>query len=92
MDRAAGRGHGAHLRWFIASPEIQGKGWGGPLIDAAMDFCRDKGYEKVYLWTCEGLTPARRLYEKAGFRLVEQHVGRQWGKEVNEQRFEALLS
>ena len=92
MDRPDESGQGAHLRRFITSPEIQGKGWGGRLIDAAMDFCRNTGYEKVYLWTFEGLYPARRLYEKAGFRLVEQHIGRQWGKEVTEQRFEALLS
>lgn len=92
MDRPDESGQGAHLRWFIVSPEIQGQGWGARLIDAAMDFCRNKGYEKAYLWTFEGLYPARRLYERAGFRLVEQRVGRQWGKEVNEQRFEALLS
>jgi hypothetical protein len=35
----------------------------------------------------EGLGAARHLYEKRGFRLVEQRRGKQWGTEVNEQRF-----
>jgi hypothetical protein len=34
------------------------------------------------------LWAARHLYEKTGFRLVEQRRGSQWGVEVNEQRFE----
>jgi RimJ/RimL family protein N-acetyltransferase len=53
-----------------------------------MDFCRARGYDRVYLWTFEGLDAARHLYEKAGFRLAQQQRGRQWGTEVNEQRFE----
>ena len=41
--------------------------------------------------TFEGLDATRHLYEKAGFRLVEQQKGAQWGTEVNEQRFEMQL-
>jgi GNAT superfamily N-acetyltransferase len=61
------------------------------MIDAAISFCRDQGYQRVYLWTFEGLNPARHLYEKNGFMLVEQHEGTQWGTEVHEQRFELQL-
>jgi GNAT superfamily N-acetyltransferase len=83
---------GAHLRWFIVSDKLRGKGAGKALVDTAMQFCRKKKHPKVYLWTFEGLGAARHLYEKAGFQLVEQKSGRQWGKTVNEQRFEAILS
>ncbi|MDQ5986839.1 MAG: hypothetical protein CSYNP_02572 [Syntrophus sp. SKADARSKE-3] len=79
---------GAHLRWFIVSDALRGKGIGKILMNAAIGFCRDTGYERVYLCTFEGLNTARHLYEKAGFRLVEQQMGAQWGTEVNEQRFE----
>ena len=79
------------MRWFIMSDALRGKGAGNQLMDAAMDFCRSRGYKRVYLWTFEGLNPARHLYEKNGFRLVEQHKGNQWGREVNEQRFELEL-
>jgi hypothetical protein len=38
--------------------------------------------------TFEGLDAARHLYEAAGFRLLAQAPGAQWGRVVNEQRFE----
>lgn len=83
--------HGAHLRWFILSDALRGKGVGNRLLRAATDFCRSRGYARTYLWTFEGLDAARHLYEKYGFRLVEQKRGTQWGREVNEQRFELQL-
>lgn len=83
---------GAHLRWFIMSDALRGKGLGNRLMDSAIRFCRGKGYKKSYLWTFEGLGAARHLYEKFGFNLVAQHRGIQWGTEVNEQRFECALT
>ncbi|MCB5285990.1 MAG: GNAT family N-acetyltransferase [Candidatus Cloacimonetes bacterium] len=83
---------GAHLRWFIVSDALRGRGAGSRLMDAAMDFCRDKGYRQIYLWTFAGLSAARSLYEKAGFALVEERSGTQWGVEVKEQRFELTRS
>jgi GNAT superfamily N-acetyltransferase len=82
---------GAHLRWFIMSDKLRGKGTGTQMIDQAIGFCRQKSYKKTYLWTFEGLEPARHLYEKKGFRLVEQQRGEQWGTKVHEQRYELLL-
>ena len=83
--------HGAHLRWFIMSPEVQGKGIGNVLLGEAVDFCRNKKFEKIYLWTFEGLEAAGHLYRKWGFNLLEQFEGEQWGKPVVEQRFELSL-
>ncbi|MDD2923562.1 GNAT family N-acetyltransferase [Rhodoferax sp.] len=79
---------GAHLRWFITSDALRGTGVGTALLTAAMAFCAARHDLRVYLWTFEGLDAARHLYEKAGFRLALQQRGRQWGVEVNEQRFE----
>lgn len=64
------------------------EGAGRQLLDKAIDFCRTKGYKKIYLWTFEGLHAARHLYEDAGFKLIMQQTGDQWGIEVNEQYFE----
>jgi len=83
---------GAHLRWFIVSDVLRGKGNGNWLINEAIDFCRKKKYQRIYLWTFKGLEAARHLYEKNGFQLVEEFTGNQWGAQVKEQRFELSLS
>ena len=88
IDGLHAKGEGAHLRWFITSNEIRGTGIGTSLLSSAMDFCRVKGYRRIYLWTFSGLDAARHLYEKFGFELVKQQRGSQWGVEVDEQRFE----
>ena len=82
---------GAHLRWFILSPETRRHGFGNRLMKEAISFCKKRRYGKVYLWTFEGLLAARHLYEKFGFKLVEQAEGIQWGTKVIEQRFELSL-
>ena len=91
IDGVKGAIDGAHLRWFILSREIQGRGFGNKLMEEAISFCKMKDYRKVYLWTFEGLHMARHLYEKFGFKLVQQAEGAQWGKKVTEQKFELLL-
>lgn len=79
---------GAHLRWFITSDKVRGTGIGTRLLASAVEFCRARRYARVYLNTFEGLVAARHLYEKFGFRLVQQQSGTQWGAVVVEQRFE----
>jgi GNAT superfamily N-acetyltransferase len=91
IDGAHAGAEGAHLRWFVMSDGLRGKGVGNQLISTAVGFCRSRGYRRVYLWTFEGLNAARHLYEKNDFKLVDQHKGSQWGREVKEQRFELEL-
>ena len=91
IDAREAADRGAHLRWFIASDRIRGRGIGARLMDLTMDFCRRKGYPGVYLDTFKGLEPARYLYEAAGFRLVASKSGEQWGSRVEEQRYEVDL-
>lgn len=83
---------GARLRWFLVDPETQGSGTGARLAKTAVDFCRQRGYPRVFLWTFEGLTAARRLYEKCGFGLCEEHDVAQWGRRIREQKFELNLN
>jgi GNAT superfamily N-acetyltransferase len=88
VDGIHAQTEGAHLRMFIVSEMLRGKGAGRILLKNAVAFCKEKKYEKVYLWTFEGLDAARHLYEDFGFKLVEGQSGTQWGVEVKEQRFE----
>ncbi len=92
IDGIHAESEGAHLRWFITSDALRGKGMGNRLMDEAIRFCRNRRYKKIYLWTFEGLHAARHLYEKNGFKLIEEHSGARWGTEVNEQRFERSLA
>jgi GNAT superfamily N-acetyltransferase len=81
----------AHLRWFILSDQLRGKGFGKRLMSDAMAFCRDRGFRSVYLWTLSGLDAAIHLYELEGFATVERVVGSQWGKAVEELKMERRL-
>jgi GNAT superfamily N-acetyltransferase len=68
-------GEGARLRWFILDPACQGLGAGKRLMQAAMDFCQTQSFARVYLTTFAGLSAARHLYEKHGFRLCAEKDG-----------------
>jgi len=91
VDGLHAEGEGAHLRWFIVSPEHQGRGIGTRLLQKALAFSRACNFRRLYLWTFEGLGPARRLYEKYGFTLYKEHRAEQWGRIIQEQQFELLL-
>ncbi len=78
---------GAHLRWFIVSAALRGRGVGRQLLDTAIAYCRQRPYDHVFLWTFKGLDAARHLYESLGFKLVHEQQGEQWGTTVIEQRF-----
>jgi GNAT superfamily N-acetyltransferase len=77
----------AHLRWFIMDDRARGTGVGRTLLSTALAFADANGFAETPLWTFEGLSAARHLYESQGFACVEEHPGNQWGSEVLEQRF-----
>lgn len=77
----------AHLRWFILSEQLRGKGLGRVLLQKALDHCDRLEFGEIHLWTLKGLDAARTLYEKNGFVLADEYLGDQWGKEVVEQKF-----
>lgn len=81
-------GHGVgHLRWFIVDDGVRGVGIRNALLTATLSFAGASGFDRVELWTFAGLDATRRLYEGAGFALVDEQPGRRWGGEVLEQHF-----
>ncbi len=55
-------------------PEFQHKGYGGPLMLAALDAAREAGYRQVSL-TVHPENPAVRVYERCGFVKREDRKG-----------------
>src|SRR5262249_28273927 len=77
----------AQLRWYLVDPSARGRGLGRKLIEEAVTFCRNAGYESVFLWTVSALTTAAHLYRAAGFEKVEEKPGRHWGVDVVEEKY-----
>lgn len=94
IDGKDADGQGARLRWFILDPAYQGRGIGNRLMEAAVTFCKEKKFKRVYLTTFKGLNTARHLYEKFGFRLCSEIDGTHLtGKSsLVEQVFELVLT
>lgn len=72
----------AQLRWFGLDESLQGMGMGTKLMRLAMDFCKEKDYSHIVLWTIDILKPARHLYSKFGFRLTETKPNNEWARNL----------
>jgi GNAT superfamily N-acetyltransferase len=82
----------AKLRILLVHPDGRGRGLGGRLVDTALRFARDEGYERVRLWTNDPLLAARRVYLKRGFTLVEEEPHHSFGVDLVGQVYELELT
>ncbi|QIE56236.1 GNAT family N-acetyltransferase [Pikeienuella piscinae] len=82
---AAGRGH---IRIVIAEERAKGRGLGKRLMAMGLESLSVSGSTGAWLDTCKGLDAARAVYLDAGFRLVAEAEGDNWGVHVVEQRYE----
>ena len=81
----------AQLRWLLLTKENRGQGIGKRLMSYSIDFCREQGFEGVYLWTVDLLVEAAGLYRSHGFRVTEEKRHRLWGLMLNEQRYDLKI-
>ncbi|WP_323161896.1 helix-turn-helix domain-containing GNAT family N-acetyltransferase [Pseudomonas fluorescens] len=72
----------AKLRMLYVDASARGLGIGNRLVEECLRFARDVGYKKMILWTTSNLVDARRLYQRAGFELVEEEPIHSFGKEL----------
>ena len=72
----------AQLRCLLVDPKFRGFGVGRRLVDECIQFCKSAGYSRIILWTNDILVSARRIYEAAGFSLIEQTPHRSFGHDL----------
>jgi GNAT superfamily N-acetyltransferase len=81
----------AQLGLFLVEPDLRGYGYGKQLVQTAIAFCKQNGYQTVILWTNSELKSARRIYEKYGFQLKENQIRILSNKELIEERWELSI-
>jgi GNAT superfamily N-acetyltransferase len=58
----------AHLLGMWVAPEARGRGVGRRLIDAIVDWAREREIHELELWVTDANDPANALYGNSGFR------------------------
>ncbi|MCP3027351.1 helix-turn-helix domain-containing GNAT family N-acetyltransferase [Halobacillus sp. A5] len=83
----------AQLRWFILDENYQGMGIGKKLMETAVNYCKEQGFQHVFLWTVSILDAARHLYQKFDFTLSEEKTNEAWtGTKLVEERWDLDIS
>ncbi len=72
----------AQLRTLLVEPWARGLAIGRTLVDACVQFATDAGYREIVLWTNDVLVAARRIYQAAGFELVDEEQHHSFGTDL----------
>lgn len=77
------------LPTIYVAAHVAGTGYGGLLMDRAVEHVHSKGGNAIELWVLDTNEPTRSFYEHKGWRLIEgqAQTDEVWGIEVSEVRY-----
>ena len=81
----------AKLRMLLVVPDARGMGLGTRLVEKCIRFAKRSGYKKLTLWTNDILVEARKIYEKKGFKLIEEERHHSFGQDLVGQNWDLPL-
>jgi GNAT superfamily N-acetyltransferase len=82
----------AVLRILLVTPDARGHGAGAELVTTCVDHARAAGCTEMTLWTNDVLASARRIYEAAGFELLDSEEHHSFGKDLVGQHWRLRLA
>ena len=70
------------LRLLYVEPAARGLGVGSRLVGLCNERAQELGYRKLMLWTNDVLVSARKIYQAAGFTLLEEKRHHSFGMDL----------
>ncbi len=72
----------AQLRMLLVEPSARGLGLGRELVAECERFARERGYQRIVLWTNSLLLAARAIYQSTGYQMLTSQPHRSYGHDL----------
>lgn len=63
------------LQKMYFDPSARGRGLGNQMMQKCLDFARSQKFETCYIETLPSMKAAQKLYQKTGFKYIQERMG-----------------